>query len=236
MKTQNPIFKLFFILLIFHLISCSDDTTDVGTNLQVVPQQMLSANINYRGTINLIPQMLMAQGGEPKGSYNWEIDTSYLATPERISIEATSGIVTLEGASTEGFETGTTYFRVLVSDGEFTSRGMVGLKITDYKVDPVSDVQQLQVADYQLMNGTLGQHYCASLFVMGGTPPYSFDLDTAYTSELDKYGLNIDSEYGLVYGKIPKNAVPRLLSFRVDIRDSRGKTALYNPIYKIRIR
>ena len=236
MKTLNPILKLYLILYIFQLISCSNDTSDVGTNLQVVPQQILSANINYRGTINMIPQMLMAQGGEPKVSYTWEIDTSYLATPERIRIEPTSGIVTLEGASAEGFEKGTTYFRVLVSDGDFTSRGMVGIKITDHKLDPVSDVQQIQAADYQLMNGALDQPYCASLFVMGGTPPYTFALDTAYTSELEKYGLSIDSEYGLISGKIPKNAVPRLLSFRIDIKDARGKTALYNPIYKIRVR
>jgi hypothetical protein len=235
MKTLNPISKLLIALLFVHFISCEDETTEIGSNLQVVPQQMLTANINYQGTIKLIPQMLMAQGGEPNESYSWEIDTSYTAS-ERIKIGATDGIVTLLGNSAAGFKTGTTYFRVLVSDGEFTNRGMIGIKITDHKLDPVSDVQQLQEADFQLMNGASDQHYCASLFVMGGTPPYTFSMDSVYTAELDKYGLSIDPEYGLISGKIPKNAVPRLLSFRVDIRDSRGKTALYNPIYKIRVR
>ncbi len=236
MKLLNPILKLFFAIMLLQSISCSDDTVEIGSNLQVVPQQILTANINYRGTIKLIPQMLMAQGGNPDKSYTWEIDTSYLATPERVRIEATSGIVTLEGASAEGFKTGTTYFRVLVSDGEFTSKGMVGIKITDHKLDPVSDLQQLQAADYQLMNGVLDQFYCASLFAMGGTPPYTFSMDTVDTAELEEYGLSLNDEFGLISGEIPKDVPPRLLSFKVDIKDSRGKSALYNPIYKIRVR
>lgn len=236
MKILNPISKQIFVFLFVAFISCDDESTGVGSNLQIVPKQILTANINYRGTINLIPQMLMAQGGNPTESYTWEIDTSYIATPERIKIEATSGIVTLEGLSTDGFKTGTTYFRVLVSDGENTSTGMVGLKITDHKLDPVSDVQQLQVSDYQLMNGALSQPYCASLFVMGGTPPYTFEMDSVYSNELEKYGLDLDKEFGLIIGEIPKAAVPRLVSFKIDVVDSKGKTALYNPMYKIRVR
>lgn len=236
MKFLNPISKLALVILFITFFSCDDDTTEVGSNLQVVPKQMLSANINYRGTINLIPQMLMAQGGNPEESYTWEIDTSYIATPERVQIEATTGIVTLEGLSSEGFKTGTTYFRVLVSDGDFTSKGMVGIKITDHKVDPVSDIQQLEDSDYQLMNGILAQPYCTSLFVMGGTPPYTFSMDSLYSAELEKYDLSLDEEFGIISGEIPNNAKPRILSFKIDIQDAKGKTALYNPMYKIRVR
>jgi hypothetical protein len=235
MKFTNPTSTLLIVLVIFHLVSCNDDTSEIGSNLSVVPKQMLSANISIRGTIQLIPQMLMAQGGNPKDFYTWEIDTSFKA-PDRLRIGATDGIVTLEGASAEGFKAGTIYFRVLVSDGEFTNRGMVGLVITDYKVDPISVVQQLDAPGYQLMNGVLGETYCASLFVMGGTPPYTFLMDSVYSSELKNYGLSVDSDYGLITGKIPSNAVPRVLSFRVDIKDSKGKTAIYNPDYRIRVR
>jgi hypothetical protein len=235
MKFINPTLKLLFVFVVFYLVSCNDETNEIGSNLAVVPKQMLSANISIRGTIRLMPQMLMAQGGNPSDSYTWEIDTSFKA-PERLRIGATDGIVTLEGASAEGFKAGTTYFRVMVSDGEYTSKGMVGLVITDYKVDPISVVQQLDAPGYQLMNGVLGEPYCASLFVMGGTPPYTFLMDSVYSSEIELYGLSLDPDYGLITGKIPKNAVPRVLSFRVEIEDSKGKTAIYNPDYKIRIR
>ncbi|HSH19021.1 MAG TPA: hypothetical protein VLA03_01135, partial [Draconibacterium sp.] len=235
MKLTNPIPSLLVVLLVFVLSSCDDGTTEVTTNLRIIPKQVLSANIGLRGELHFIPQMLMAEGGSPSGTYSWEIDTSSSA-PEELRIGPINGIVTWKGTSAEGFKIGTTYFKVNVSDGDNTVHGMVGLRITDYKVDPVSDVQQLQVTDYQLMNGSLSQPYCASLFVMGGTPPYSFSMDSTHVSELKTYGLKLDPVYGLISGTIPKTAVPRVLSFRVDIRDSKGKYALYNPIYKIRVR
>ena len=235
MKLTNPISSLLFVLLVCLASSCDDDTGEATSNLKIVPRQILSANIDSRKDLNFLPQMLMAEGGNPSDTYSWEIDTSS-NPPAGLSIGAVDGIVTMKGKSSEGFKVGTTYFKVNVSDGDHTSSSMVGFKITDSKVNPVADVQQLEVTDYQLMNGIINEPYCASLFAMGGIPPYNFSMDSVHTSELKAYGLSLDPDYGLISGKIPSSAVPRVLSFRVDIRDSREKFALYNPIYKIRVR
>jgi hypothetical protein len=235
MKLRNSIPGLLVVWLLFMLISCDEGTSEVNSNLKVIPRQVLTANIGIRGNLIFIPQMLMAEGGNPSQSYSWEIDTSS-PPPAALRIGALDGIVTWKGTSPEGVKPGTTYFKVIVSDGENTGSGMVGLKITDYKVDPISEVQQLQVSDYQLINGFLNEPYGASLFVMGGTPPYKFSIDSAHVAELKSYGLQLNPVYGLITGTIPKAAIPRVLSFRVDIRDSKGKFALYNPIYKIRVR
>ena len=235
MKLTNPIPSLIFVLLVYLFSSCESTSEEPTGNLRIIPRQLLSANIDLRGNLHVLPQMLMAEGGNPSDTYSWEIDTSS-NPPEGFSIGSIDGIVTRKAISSNGFKAGTTYFRVIVSDGDQTRKEMVGVKVTDYKVDPIADVQQLQVTDYQLMNGTLNEPYCASLFVMGGVPPYRWEMDSVHVNELKTYGLKLDPAYGLISGSIPKTAIPKVLSFRVDIRDSKGKLALYSPIYKIRVR
>lgn len=235
MKLKSPIPGLLFVLLMILLSSCDKTTEEATGNLRIIPRQIISANIDVRENLHLLPQMIMAEGGNPADTYSWEIDTSS-KPPQGLIIGVIDGIVTRKSILSDGFKAGTTYFRVSVSDGDQTRSEMVGLKVTDYKVDPIADVQQLQVTDYQLMNGTLNEPYCASLFVMGGIPPYRWEMDSVHVNELKTYGLKLDPVNGLVSGTIPKTAIPRVLSFRVDIRDSKGKLALYNPIYKIRVR
>jgi hypothetical protein len=235
MKLKNPIPGLLSVLLVFQLSSCDDDMNDVKGNLRIIPKQVLSANIDVNGIMYLIPQKLMAEGGNPMNSYNWELDTaSHL--PASISVGEIDGIVTMSGTSGAGFKAGITNFKVVVSDGDNTSSAIVGLQITDYKNSTVAEVQQLSVKEYQLMNGKINQPYCASLFVMGGTPPYTWAIDSGYPTKLESFGLSLDPVYGLISGKIPGSASPLILSFKVEVRDSKGKYALFNPIYKITIK
>jgi hypothetical protein len=234
MKSKNPIVFLVLVMLVFQMSSCDDLMNDSGSNLRIVPGQVLSANIDANGNMYFMPQMLMAEGGNPFHTYNWSIDAGS-NPPAGVSIGAIDGIVTRSNTSGTGFAAGTTSFRVKVSDGDDTKAENVGLHITNYSVSPVADVQQLPVNEYQLMDGKINQKYCASLFVMGGTPPYTWALDGSYPSQLATYGLSLDPIYGLISGTIPNSATPVTLSFKVVIRDSKGKYALFSPIYKIRV-
>jgi hypothetical protein len=234
MKSNNLFIRLFFVLLVIQLASCEDLTNDVAGNLRILPNQVLSANIDASGNMYFMPQMLMAEGGNPFHTYSWSIDKSS-NPPSGVSIGAIDGIVTRSNTSGTGFKAGTTNFKVNVSDGDKSRSEIVGLNITNYEISPVADVQQLPVSEYQLMSGKRNQSYCSSLFVMGGTPPYTWAVDSDYPTNLDSYGLSIDPIYGLVSGTIPNSASPATLSFRVVIRDSKGKNALFDPVYKITV-
>lgn len=234
MKPVKPFVFLLIFSLFLQFTSC-DELTDIsGSNLRILPNQVLSANIDAGGNMYFMPQMLMAEGGNPFHTYSWSIDMG-TNPPSGVSVGAIDGLVTRSNTSGTGFKAGTTYFKVKVSDGDATASENIGLNITSYSVSPVADVQQLPVSEYQLMDAKINQKYCASLFVMGGTPPYTWAVDSEYSSNLDAYGLGINPIYGLVSGTIPNSATPAMLSFRVVIRDSKGKYALFNPVYKIRI-
>lgn len=234
MKSTNPIVYLVLVMLLMQLTSCDDLLNDAGSNLRILPGQVLSANIDASGNMYFMPQMLMAEGGNPFHTYNWSVDAGSNA-PAGVSIGAIDGIVTRSNTSGTGFKAGTTSFGIKVSDGNATRTENVSLHITNYSISPVADVQQLPVSEYQLMDGKKNQRYCASLFVMGGTPPYTWTMEGSYSSQLETNGLSLNPIYGLISGTIPNSASPTTLSFKVVIRDSKGKTALFSPVYKIRI-
>jgi hypothetical protein len=234
MKFTKLTFRLSLVLLAFQLSSCELLTDDTGSNLRILPGQVLSANIGAGGNMYFMPQMLMAEGGNPFHTYNWSVDMSS-NPPSGVSIGAIDGIVTRQSTSGTGFTVGSTSFVVKVSDGDKSASETVGFHITNYEISPVADVQQLPVSEFQLMDGKINQKYCASLFVMGGTPPYTWVIDSDYPSTLESYGLTLDPVYGLISGTIPNSASPTILSFKAVIRDSKGQDALFDPVYKIRI-
>lgn len=234
MKSANRLIKVLLFLFVIQFWSCEDPTDESNRNLRILPGQMLSANIDANGSMYFMPQMLMAEGGNPFHSYSWSLDKSS-NPPSGLTIGAIDGIAIRSNTSGTGFTAGTTYFKVTVSDGDQVRTESVGLHITNYEVSPVADVQQLPVNEFKLMDGKINSSYCASLFVMGGTPPYTWAIDSDYPSNIESYGLSLDPIYGLISGTIPDTAPQTDLTFRVVIRDSKGNYALFNPIYKIHL-
>lgn len=234
MKSTNLNITAFLIVCVFYFCSCEDLLDNSASNLRILPNQVLSANIDANGNMYFMPQMLMAEGGNPFHTYSWSLDMGS-NPPSGVSIGSIDGIVTRSSTSGTGFTAGTLNFKVNVSDGDKKRTESVALHITNYSVSPVADVQQLPVNEFQLMDAKINQNYCASLFVVGGTPPYTWAIDSEYPSDLESYGLSLNPIYGLISGTIPNSAKPTNLSFRVVIRDSKGNNALFNPIYKISI-
>jgi hypothetical protein len=234
MKTKTITLMLISLTLIFHLTSCEELTGESGSELRILPGQVLSANIDANNTLYFAPQMIMAEGGNPFHSYDWSIDLSS-NPPSGVGIGAISGIVTRENTSAAGFSAGTRNFTLKVSDGSQVKSGNVSLHITNYSTHPVAVLQQLPVGEYQLISATTDQPYCASLFIMGGTPPYMWALDPEYSQAFSAAGLTLDPIYGLVKGTLTSANAGKTISFKVVVRDSKMSTAVFEPLYKIQV-
>lgn len=214
--------------------SCDELTGESGSELRILPGQVISANIDAKGTLYVAPQMIMAEGGNPFHSYDWSLDLGS-NPPSGVSIGALSGIITRENTSAAGFSAGTRSFMLKVSDGSQVKSGNVSFHVTSYDVHPQAVLQQLPVGEYQLMSATTDKPYCASLFIMGGTPPYMWAVDPDYSQAFSAAGLTLDPIYGLVKGTMTSANAGKTISFKVVVRDSKMNTSVYEPLYTIRV-
>jgi hypothetical protein len=234
MKTRTFALLLLTLAAFFQFTSCDELTGESGSELRILPGQVISANIDAKGTLYVAPQMVMAEGGNPFHSYDWSVDMGS-NPPSGVSIGAISGIITRDNTSAAGFSAGTRSFTLKVSDGSQVKSGNVSLHITSYDIHPEAVLQQLPVGEYPLMSATTDKPYCASLFIMGGTPPYMWAVDPEYSQAFSAAGLTLDPIYGLVKGTLTSANAGKTISFKVVVRDSKIKTAVYEPLYTIRV-
>jgi hypothetical protein len=198
--------------------------------------QTMSANIDADGYVNFNAQQLMADGGSPLHSYTWSLELSP-TPPSGVTITPLTGVVNRAGNSATGLSTGTKTFKVKVSDGTSTATGSIDLKITGYTPGPAALLQQIG-APFTLVDGVAGKSYGASLYVTGGTPPYSWLLDASYSgsSNLTGAGLTVDESAGIVRGTIMSSAAGKTIKFKVIVKDATGETAIGSTVYTINIK
>lgn len=220
---------------------CTKTTTDstAGSKLRIVTstsgqKQTITANIDNNGYVNFNPQQLMADGGSPAHTYTWSLDGT---APAGVTLASLTGVISRNGTSTNGISAGNTTINVKVSDGTSEATGSVTLLVTNYTPGPTADFQQLSTA-FTLVDGVANKAYGASLFVMGGTPPYSWHLDETYSgsADLTSAGLTVDASSGIVRGTILQAASGKVVHFRVVVTDNAGETAVYSPVYTINIK
>jgi hypothetical protein len=135
----------------------------------------------FRHTSNA--QTILADGGSPFGNYDWSLDLSS-NPPSGVTIEPLTGVINRIGTSSTGLSVGTRTFKVKVSNGSAVRTETVTLRITGYTPGPAAVLQQFP-SDFQLKDGEANKAYGASLFAMGGTPPYSWKLDDTYSGSVD---------------------------------------------------
>ncbi|MGA8849072.1 MAG: Ig domain-containing protein [Dehalococcoidia bacterium] len=136
-----------------------------------------------------------------------------------------------------------------VSDGTSTATRSVTFVVTTASSAPSDGIpmpgcpealfQQWQgVPSFALDDANANKPYGASLFVMGGIPPYSWSEDTSYSGrgDFDLSGLTIDQSSGIVRGTPFDSASGKTLKFRVIVKDSAGDTAISGPVYTITVK
>lgn len=232
---------LSFILMVIFSFSCisCEKILNTSTNLRVLTSptgqnQTVTANIDDNGVLIFNPQMLMAEGGNPLRNYNWSLVASG-NPPASLRIASQTGVMTWNGSSATGLTRGgVTTVQVEVSDGDATKKGSIDIYVSDYSIGPSAILQQL-FSPFTLMDGTKGKEYAASLFVMGGVPPYSWHLDETYTdsNDLTMAELSLDNTSGIIRGTVNPNFSGTQIKFRATVTDNNGDSS--NGIYIINV-
>lgn len=184
---------------------------------------------------------LMAYGGSPLSGYTWSKPTGGRFPPIGTIVDP-NGVFRGTGGA---LAAGTYTFDVEVSDGSHTATAAFTVTITKFEMKPgsfepnpaanVDFSQELAVPTWPLVDGRAGQPYAASLWVMGGVPPYSWFLDSDQ-GNFALSGLTIDMAGGIVRGTISTQLSGKTIKFRVIVKDSKGNTSKAGPLYTINVR
>lgn len=217
-------------------------TVGSGTALRILPGYTLSACIDtYTGESHVGPQTLMAAGGSPFAGYTWSTPSF---PPMGTTIAPLTGVFSSNGGA---LITGQQPFTVEVYDGTSTATGSVTLNVVTASSAPSGGIpmpgcpltvlQQYPANSFALDNAVVNKPYGASLFAMGGTPPYSWSEDTSYSEreDFDLSGLTIDQSRGIVRGTLLNSSAGKTLKFKLIVKDSAGETAIYSPVYTITV-
>jgi hypothetical protein len=223
------------------MVSCKKTTNNSSCSLRILKSpsgqtQSITANIDDGGYTNINAQTLLADGGTPLRSYSWSIENNPVPPPGYIFWPQSGVIDRTSGTASNGLKVGTTKFKVTVSDGSCNKTEEIDLVVTQYTPGPAAVFQQLS-SNFQLKNGEANKPYGASLFAMGGTPPYSWQLDETYPGSADvtTAGLSIDATGGIVRGTSLNSASGKNIRFKVIVTDVSGAVAVYSPVYSIMV-
>jgi hypothetical protein len=204
-------------------------------NLRVLPYQSVRATVSGTGEVVVWPQTLLAEGGSPLSGYTWTVAPGN-TLPVGTNVNVLTGVFWGSGA---GLTPGTYPFTMQVSDASTTATGTITLVVEQHgDIVPFPEFQQrIDTAEIPLMDARAGHPYGASLYVLGGQPPYSWAEDTSYPgrTDFDLSGLTIDATRGVVRGTPMSSAAGKTLRFRVVVHDSAGDTAIGEPVYTIAV-
>jgi hypothetical protein len=172
----------------------------------------------------------MAAGGSPFAGYTW----STSGFPMGTTVAPLTGVFSSNGGT---IIAGHYPFTVSVSDGTSTATGSVTLNVTTTTPIPFAILQQYPSGSFALDDANANKPYGASLFAMGGTPPYSWSEDASYSErgDFDLSGLTIGQSSGIVRGTLFNSSSGKTLKFRVIVRDNAGDTSS-GPVYTITVR
>lgn len=220
------------------VISCS--LLDGTGGIDFPPVGYLYINYN-NDTAFVLPVTLLAEGGEPLHGYTWSL-ASGEQFPTGTTVDPLTGV--FRGTTPNPARVGGTFkLRVSAGSNQATS--------PTYRVvasnwgsgpAPWPILQQwgpnVDPSATELAEATVNKRYGASLFVTGGYPPYRWYEDLSYPgrTDLSSVGLSVHQTNGVVIGTPPASASGTTVRFRVIVTDAAGDTAVYQPVYTIRVR
>lgn len=198
-----------------------------ATGLRIVPGQTVDACIETRGRQQIhrvYPQTLLAVGGAPAAGYVWRLSRGSFFPPGT-TVDPQTGVFAAGGGP---LSPGIHEFAMTVTDGSATARETIVLAVaTSDRHCPRVPLRQRAERLIELPPAKAGTPYGASLFAMGGVPPYRWLEDTTAwdRGQLASWGFVVDSERGVVRGTPLPVLAGRILRFRVQVKDATDATA-----------
>ena len=221
------------------LLSCGIFGSSSG-GIEFPPVGYLIINYSTQDTI-VVPMTLLAEGGAPQGGYTWSL-ASGSHYPSGTTVDPLTGVFHATGGPVD-MQGGAFKMTATAGSNSATSKFYV-VQLWDYHggPSPSADLQQwdpngVDPSALELANAKAGKGYGASLYVMGGRPPYHWAEDLSYAgrTDLSSVGLTLSTTNGVVWGEPLSSASGKTVKFRVIVTDSEGETAVYQPVYTIQV-
>ncbi|MCD4706140.1 MAG: hypothetical protein K8S62_00190 [Candidatus Sabulitectum sp.] len=234
--------KLLIGVAIVAVLACGNPVQAPGggtADIEFPPIGSLYISYNTSATV-VDAVTLLAEGGAPLNGYTWQL-ASLSSYPSGTTVDPLTGVFKPTGGAIS--HTPTT-FRMTATAGSYTATSPpYTVSVVDYGSGllPSAILQQwcpgVDPSALELMDAEAGKSYGASLFVMGGTPPYYWREDLSYSErdDLTEAGLTIHYTNGVVTGMPFESASGKTLHFRVVVQDAVGDTAAYEPVYSISV-
>jgi len=203
--------------------SITGNTNTGSTTMVVYPGQVVSgqADVNGGAQTRVFPQTLVAIGGQVLSQYTWSKTSGYALPLAGLFLDP-NGVVTGSGSS---IQAGTYTMHVDVKDATSVIRsGQVTVRITACNsavgtTNPCMAVDVQSTNGFYLPAGKVGTEYAATIFAMGGTPPYRW----AKSSGTLPLGMSIDASGGVFKGK---PTVAGTFALSVQITDNQNKSTV----------
>jgi hypothetical protein len=211
-----------------------------GGGIEFPPVGYLVISYNTSQTV-VDPITLLAEGGAPHGGYTWSL-ASGSQYPSGTTVDPLTGVFHATGGPVS---LQATSFKMTATAGSnsATSKSYV-VKVMNYGSGPVPTAVLQQWDPYgvdpsalELADAKAGKGYGASLFVLGGKPPYHWAEDLTYVgrTDLSSVGLTLGPTTGVVWGEPFSSASGKTVRFRVIVTDADSDIAVYQPVYTIHV-
>lgn len=230
MKIQKVVNYLLFTGIFSLLFSCEKETDTFSSDKLVLKPQEITAYIyeEYSGItdyVAVVPVKLYARGGAPdhnSGDYRFRLSAGS-ELPAGLKLDSISGVIEGNGQNVRSPGLPES-FSIEVSDGiNSATAKYVFYKMYVKREDSFKlPVLQFSSPETNLCIDLSTGLYGFSLTMLGGKPPYRFELPD---KENLPAGLSLNPDNGVISGGI-NQLTPGAYTFRISCTDSDGTSAL----------
>jgi hypothetical protein len=226
----KPFIGLGIIMFFVWLNSCEKAVTEYDSEALIIKSHEITAYAyaetdmqSYQNV--MVPFKIYVKGGTPdrmKGDYRFKV-ASGSSLPEGMELDSLNGVIQSNGKQVKATKEAVT-FDIEVTDGMRKTTSKFSFKSKEIKRGGkmAFPVLQFNSPETRLVLKKNNLFYAVSLTMLGGTPPYYFELCNGYSLPGD---LSINPYNGVISGKI-SDLAPGSYTVRIQCTDANGRKAV----------